>query len=215
MSDLLFPGAEVLAELGRGTSGIVYSAKYFPDGRVVAVKVLLRADSREALEQFYREARSLAHLTKNSDSVIPSMYLVGESQGRHFHVREFIDGDTLEHRVAARAIDLRSALQSLAVVASAVARIHEFGLAHGNLHPSNVLVAIDGTTKLIGFGQVFARQTLPGCGDVDSLRNMAGWLCSELRPEVKYAVESALASGTMHSAADFRTRLDHLLDELK
>jgi serine/threonine protein kinase len=215
MSDLMFPGVEVLAELGRGTSGIVYSAKHFLDGQVVAIKVLLHADSREALGQFHRETRLLARLTKNSDTAVPSMYLVGESQGQHFHIREFIDGDTLEHRVAARAIDLRPALQSLAVVASAVARIHEFGLVHGNLHPSNVLIAINRTTKLIGFGRVSARPTQPGCGDVDSLRNLAGWLCSEIRPEVKDAVESALASGTMLSAADFRTRLDQFLDELK
>jgi serine/threonine protein kinase len=215
MSDLLFPGAEVLAELGRGTSGIVYSAKYFPDGRVVAIKVLLHADSREALEQFHREARSLARLTKNPDSVIPSMYVVGESQGQHFHIREFIDGDTLEYRVTARAINLRSALQSLAVVASAVGRIHDLGLAHGNLHPSNVLVAIDGTTKLIGFGRVSARQPHPGCDDVESLRNLAGWLFSELRPENEHALESAIFSGPVHTAADFRTRLDQCLGALK
>lgn len=211
----MFPGFEVLADLGRGTSGIAYKAKDLQIGQIVAIKKLLHANRREAREQFLREARALAALSRNPDPVVPSIHMVGESYGQPFHVREFIDGDTLEYRVTAGTIDLRSALQSLEVVASAVARIHELGLAHGNLHPSNVLITTDGTTKLIGFGRVSTRQTLPGCDDVASLRKLAGWLCSELRPEVEYASESAIFRAPVHTATDFRTQLGQYLDEWK
>jgi serine/threonine-protein kinase len=210
----MFPGLEVLAELGRGASGIVYKAKELRIGRVVAIKALLRADSREAWEQFLREARVLGALTKSPDPAIPSIYAIAKSQGQPFHIREFVDGDTLEHRVTAGTIDVRSALRSLSVVASAVARVHELGLAHGNLYPSNVLVAADGTTKLIGFGRISARQQLPGTCDVDSLRELVRWLCSSLQPKVELGVESAIVRTRFQTATDLRTRLDQYIDEL-
>ena len=93
----------------------------------------------------------------------------------------------------------------------AVARLHALGLVHRNLNPSNVLVATDGTPKLIGFGgvgiQTASDQLPPGAPgvshaiDVKSLQAMLAWLFSALGQPIPGSLEYACRSAS--SAAAF------------
>ncbi len=132
----------------------------------------------------------VASLTAGQDPNIPPVHAVMEHQGRPFYIREFVEGGTLEERVAAGSISPREGTRVLVAIAGAVARVHGRGVAHRNLHPANILVAADGVAKLIGFGRV---GWLSGSGmlppgtqgvaaevDVLALQGMLDWLFSAL-----------------------------------
>src|SRR5262245_5295420 len=111
-----FPDYEILAEVGRGTTGIVYRAQCVRLHRVVALKVLLPslACEAQARRRFLREARILANLTRAPDPNFPALHAVGGDDARPYHVREFVEGETLEQRVAARSISPREGIRVLA-----------------------------------------------------------------------------------------------------
>ena len=134
------PGYHVLSELGRGTTGIVYRAQELTIQRPVALKMPLpcpEAEQPARHARFLREVRVLASL--EHENIVP-VYLVAEHRGSPYYLRGLIDGDTFEHHVRAKSIDLRTGLCLLQQVAEAVAVAHAHGFAHRNLLPSNVLI---------------------------------------------------------------------------
>lgn len=209
MNELIpdLPGVKILAEVGRGTTGIVYRAQDLRINRVVALKVLLLGPvvEREVrAARFLREARVLASLTAESEPNIPTLHAVTEYQSQLYCVREFVDGETLEERVLARSIRSTDGVRVLGVIADVVARVHARGLIHRNLSPSNVLVATDGTPKLIGFGRVSIQAgpgRLPPGGpkvspeiDIKALQAMLDWLFSALGQPFPGSLKPALGS---------------------
>ena len=141
-------GYQILAELGRGATGIVYQARHpvvRPD-RLVALKMPSLGSAMEAagrLASFHNEWNALRILTWTPDPVIPTLLNVGSDlAGRnHHYVRDFVDGSTLEQLVANRALGLREAIHILSVIASAVQRMHGLKIAHRNLRPDRIFCA--------------------------------------------------------------------------
>lgn len=85
----------LIREIGRGGMGIVYEAEQVSLHRRVAVKVLPAAtnkDQEERAYRFQREARAAARL--HHTNIVPIMG-VGEQQGTHYYVMQFIEGLTL------------------------------------------------------------------------------------------------------------------------
>jgi serine/threonine-protein kinase len=81
----------ILREVGRGGMGVVYEAEQESLGRRVALKVLGRhsvLDPRH-LQRFQREARAAARL--HHTNIVP-VHGVGEQDGLHFYVMQFIQG---------------------------------------------------------------------------------------------------------------------------
>jgi serine/threonine protein kinase len=100
-------GYEILAELGRGTTGTVYKARHpvlKPDRLVALKSPALGAgpDAASRLARYQNEWNALRVLTWESDPAIPTLYDVGcDSAGQNnYYVREFVDGGTLEELVA-------------------------------------------------------------------------------------------------------------------
>ena len=185
---------ELLGELGRGTTGVVYDARDLRLNRRVALKVLFRAPETERAvrtERFLREARALVYLAGRVPTGIPALHMVDENQGQPFYIRELVDGDTLEQRVAVGSIDVRAGLSVVAAVARVVQGVHERGFVHRNLSAVNVLVGRDDTAWLIGFGRVgyvAGSQQIPAGAtgtpaevDVLGLQELVRWLYEALR----------------------------------
>jgi hypothetical protein len=81
----------IIREVGSGGMGVVYEAEQESLGRRVALKVLAPQGLRDPklLGRFHREARAAARL--HHINIVP-VFGVGESEGRHFYVMQFIPG---------------------------------------------------------------------------------------------------------------------------
>jgi hypothetical protein len=144
------PGFEFLAEVGRGAMGVVYKARQTALERTIALKVILAGDHAEAdqLARFLTEARAVARLQHSN---IVQVYELGEYAGRWYLVLEYVEGGSLDRRLADGQRPGSAALLVEAVARGAHAA-HERGIIHRDLKPANVLLTWDGTPKITDFG---------------------------------------------------------------
>ncbi|MFD9940718.1 protein kinase [Nonomuraea sp. NPDC059023] len=125
--------------LAEGPAGVVYAGRG-PDGERVAVK-LLHTDLEDP-ERFLERAEGL----KRVDAFHSAMVLDAGIEGaRPYVVSEFVDGVSLKQAVIEHGPLGGAALHRLAIATmTALAAIHQAGLAHGALRPDNVLLGPDG-----------------------------------------------------------------------
>lgn len=212
------PGFEILAELGRGTTGIVYKARETKLNRLVALTVCSadpHGDETRRSERAVHVAKLLASLGRDWD--IPPIHAVWEDQGHTLSVREFVDGATLEQACSARLLDLRGGLGILASVARTVQRLHERGIVHRNLHPANILLPHEARPQLIGFGMiglVGSSSDVPahmaGASpkvDVLALKRMVNWLGEALEEPLPAILDDLRQPGTVVTAGTFADTL--------
>lgn len=143
----------ILERKGAGAMGVVYAA-YDPRlDRRVALKVLRagRSDRSDARARMLREAQALA---KISDRHVVHIYDVEELEGNVCLVMELIEGSTLE-AWQRQARSSREILDRYIAVAHGLAKIHEAGLVHRDVKPSNVLVDHE-RVVIADFGLVLA-----------------------------------------------------------
>lgn len=195
------PCSQILEELGRGTSGVVYKAWQPSLDRLVALKlVLVEAGglSHIRVARFQREAEALAYLTGN-DANLTTLYEIGEFNGQPYYVREHVEGDSWASVASSRALNLHEGIRVVEAVARTVHRVHTRGFVHRNLEPSNILLSREGTVKVIGFGsvgQLAGAHGTEGRGvasiatDLDALGQMLDWLCTRLRQPLPPRLES-------------------------
>src|SRR5690349_7367768 len=131
-------GYTVVAPLGRGGMGAVYSARR-EDGALVALKVLLATTSEPARLRFTREAELAARLDHPG---IVRVHAAGVDRGRPFIAMELVEGRSLAELVGRVEPALAAALA--AEVARAIQHAHARGVLHRDLKPANVLVRTDG-----------------------------------------------------------------------
>jgi eukaryotic-like serine/threonine-protein kinase len=145
---------EIGESLGAGGMGEVYRARDTRLGRDVAIKMLPASFAHDTARRarFEREARVLASLNHPN---IATLYGIEEASGEPVLVMELIQGETLADRLAlggATNGPLREILSIAEQMAAALDAAHEHGIVHGDLKPSNVMVRLDGTVKVLDFG---------------------------------------------------------------
>jgi eukaryotic-like serine/threonine-protein kinase len=135
--------------LGRGGMASVWLASDEVLDRPVAIKVLSDtiASDPEFLARFRREARVAASLSHPN---LIGVYDYAEGEERPYLVMEYVPGENLAERLAANvATDCEGLARELL---GALDHIHAAGIVHRDVKPQNVLIAADGTAKLIDFG---------------------------------------------------------------
>ncbi len=149
------PGYRFHCELGRGGMGVVYRATRERDGLAVAVKTILPAagTSRKQIERFLRECQILAQLDHPN---IVSFREFGEAGNLIFLVMDLVEGTDLGARLKKKGPEgVRNAVRVVYQLLGGLAHAHAKGFVHRDIKPSNVLIASNGTkriVKLVDFG---------------------------------------------------------------
>ena len=162
---------KILRQLGKGGMGEVYLADDTKLDRQVAIKVLPDAvrHNPERLARFRREARAAASLTHPNIATIYALeeaMLENDGAGdgdRHdvgarravplqFIVMEYVEGESLKDIIPSDGMDLDTFFDTFIPLADALAHAHSHGRIHRDLKPANIMIAEDGTPKILDFG---------------------------------------------------------------
>jgi formylglycine-generating enzyme required for sulfatase activity len=139
---------EILGELGRGGRGGVVRARA-PDGRIVALKMLLRPDP-QAVARFERERRLLM-LLGAPEGFVP-MLDVGDTPQGPFYVMPLLSGGTLRKRLEGGPLSIGDTVALGITLATAMGRAHEKGIVHRDLKPDNILFDDQGRALIADLG---------------------------------------------------------------
>jgi len=148
---------EIIAPIGAGGMGEVYSAKDTRLDRTVALKILPPhlADAPEVRQRFEREARAVSSLNHPN---ICALYDIGRQDGTDYLVMEYIEGETLAKRLERGPLAPLELSRIAIQICEALEKAHRQGVIHRDLKPGNVMLTKSGA-KLLDFG--LAKATAP------------------------------------------------------
>jgi Tol biopolymer transport system component len=133
--------------------GEVYQARDTRLNRLAAIKVLRqdKVADPDRRARFVREAQAASAL--NHPHIV-TIYGIDRdaASGADYIAMEFVPGRTLEQSIGRRGLKLQDTLRIGIQIADALAAAHAAGIVHRDLKPGNVMLADNGSVKVVDFG---------------------------------------------------------------
>ena len=149
---LILGGYTILDKIGAGGMGQVFKALHRRMERVVAIKMLPPAMTKDAAAaaRFQREVVAAAKL---SHSNIVAAYDADQANGVHFLVMEYVEGKDLSAMVKRDGpFPVGKTVNYILQAARGLEFAHKKGVVHRDIKPANLLLDTDGTVKILDMG---------------------------------------------------------------
>ncbi len=152
LNGFFYGGCKVLFHIAEGTFARVYRGRKTMGNQSVAIKVLRQrfVSDAGAIARFNQEAESGLRLVHPN---IVRIYEYGENDKRYFMIMEFVEGSNLRDFLRIRGrLSPSEALPLMVGLADGLKYSLEQGVTHRDLKGTNILIASNGTAKLVDFG---------------------------------------------------------------
>ncbi|HYR42839.1 MAG TPA: serine/threonine-protein kinase, partial [Terriglobia bacterium] len=140
---------ELLGELGRGGMGTVFKALDRETGDIVALKEL-KPELRPHNDFFKRElllARKVTHIN------VCRVFDLFRDEDRVFISMEYVDGESLADVIKrSGAMPVDQTMEIARQIIDGLEAAHRRRVIHRDLKPANIMIARDGTVKIMDFG---------------------------------------------------------------
>jgi serine/threonine protein kinase len=181
--NFILGGYKILDRIGKGQMGGVYKAVHSL-GQVVALKILPASSAKKpsVLSRFQREARLLTQLDHPN---VVRAFQVGDANGVHYIVMEYLEGETLEEVLSRRKrLPAAEAVRLTRQAFHGLQHLHERRMVHRDLKPANLMLSpaatktdttLKATVKIldIGLGRELFDESTAG-GHVDTQLTVEG-----------------------------------------
>src|SRR5262245_21485889 len=140
----------LLERIGRGGMADVWLAEDTLLPRRVAIKFLLAhlESDDSSVERLLREARAAASVDHPN---VVTVYEAGMHEGEPFLAMQYLEGETLQQRLARGPLPVAEAVDLAKAIADALAEVHELGIVHRDLKPANIMLTPRGP-RVLDFG---------------------------------------------------------------
>ena len=143
---------EIIEEVGNGGMAVVYKARDFDTGAIVAVKILREEylDNEEFCRRFRNESRAIALL--NHPNIV-KIFDVCNTPTLQYIVMEYIDGISLKDYIEQqRVLSWKEAVYFTTQILRALMQAHSKGIVHRDIKPQNIMLLPNGHIKVMDFG---------------------------------------------------------------
>lgn len=144
--------------IGRGPSGVVYSATDLQSNQPCAVKRLhAHFYNKQVLQRVQSDALAAAKI--GHPAILAPYHVATEQSGSIYLVTYLVQGESLFSRLQRGPLSLTAALMLFDPLCAALQTAHESGLYHGSISPTNILCISSGRAVLTDFGMCHLRAT--------------------------------------------------------
>jgi serine/threonine-protein kinase len=142
---------EIIRELGHGGMGQVFLVRNLISDRIEAMKILLPdlANQGDLGARFIREIKLLASLDHPNIAALRTAF---SADNQLIMIMEYVEGDTLAHRMERGPFPPAEALDYIDQVLAALSYAHAKGIIHRDIKPANMMLTPSGVLKLMDFG---------------------------------------------------------------
>ena len=185
---------QLLEELGRGATGVVYKARHVHLERLVAIKILAKGLlGHDSAMRFQRELLALGSLDHENIVRATDARVV---DGKHILVMDYVEGESLDAAVQRHGrlpadLAIRCAIQA----ARGLEYIHQQGIVHRDIKPANLLLGEDGIVRILDLGLARLRES------------------SEVIEQAENITATRHVLGTMHYISPEQAERSHDVDQ--